>query len=472
MLFRNTSWWLYLAGVALIVLHCAVAWLSPGFFYGRPLADRPIVTFVVIEIVAGAVFIAAVWIGRSLSLSRGVFAWIVVVGVVLRGIMLPSTPILEDDFHRYLWDGAVLANGISPYTYSPAQALQSAHSTPDELRQLAEESGQVIDRVNHPRLRTIYPPVAQAIFALSYFLAPWSLLAWRLVLALFDAVTLILLVRILKDLNLPLILILIYWWNPVVIKEIFNSAHMDIIAVPFVLASVLLAGRHREIRAAGLMAVATAVKIWPIVLVPVLLSSLRRNAARCARCLGLFVLVTLALYLPVLLSRLDTASGFVAYGKEWEMNDALFMLILWGVEYVLQVFSWNTALGHPITRCVVFAILVTWIGWLNRHVPEHSTELWRRCMLIVAAVFLLSPTQFPWYYVWLVPFLVVSPHYSLLMLTVLLPLYYLRFAFKAHDAVDIFDTYVVWLEYLPVWALILREWVVARRSSASAGSLP
>ncbi|TVS21020.1 MAG: hypothetical protein EA424_01035 [Planctomycetaceae bacterium] len=37
------------------------------------------------------------------------FGWVIVVGLGMRALMMPSTPMLETDFYRYLWDGAVLA---------------------------------------------------------------------------------------------------------------------------------------------------------------------------------------------------------------------------------------------------------------------------------------------------------------------------------------------------------------------------
>jgi hypothetical protein len=43
-------------------------------------------------------------------------------------------------------------------------------------------------------------------------------------------------------------------------------------------------------------------------------------------------------------------------------------------------------------------------------------------------------------------------------LTVLLPLYYLRFYLDFRDSAPLFDYGVVWLEYLPVWLLLVREW--------------
>jgi hypothetical protein len=75
----------------------------------------------------------------------------------------------------------------------------------------------------------------------------------------------------------------------------------------------------------------------------------------------------------------------------------------------------------------------------------------------MSAFFLLSPTQFPWYYLWLVPFLALSPRASMLSLTATLPLYYLRFHFEYRGNVAPFDNGIVWLEFAPAFILLLWE---------------
>ena len=99
--------------------------------------------------------------------------------------MLFTAPILEDDYFRYLWDGAVTAKGINPYKYSPEQVMEGV-DVPEELVALADESGDIIHGINHPHLRTIYPPVAQAFFAISNLLGPWSLTTWKIILIVID----------------------------------------------------------------------------------------------------------------------------------------------------------------------------------------------------------------------------------------------------------------------------------------------
>jgi hypothetical protein len=159
-----------------------------------------------LEVGAGAVYLLAMrrWDGSFSSFQ--LLVWILVVGALIRALMLFSTPILEDDFYRYLWDGAVVARGFNPYKYAPQSILNGFDSSgpvPEVLRQLARDSGEIIRRINHPYLSTIYPPVAQAAFTLAHWLSPWSLTVWRLVLLGFDLATLGLLIAVLLTLKLP-----------------------------------------------------------------------------------------------------------------------------------------------------------------------------------------------------------------------------------------------------------------------------
>jgi alpha-1,6-mannosyltransferase len=452
-----------IVGLTLIGCHMALAWLSPEFHYGRPLSEEPVTTLVALLLTAGAIFLIAAWrVAFRRSTKETVLPWVICVGIFLRGIMFVSTPMLEYDYYRYLWDGAVLANGINPFLYSPKQAVDTTAPVASTLGRLAHESGDVLARVSFPELRTIYPPVAQAAFAAAYVLRPWSEFALRTILALFDAATLILLLIILRDLKLSLSLVVIYWWNPLVIREIFNTMHLDVIALPFALAAVVLALKGRQVEGAVALALAVAAKLWPLVLLPVILRPLFRAPRRLFISLGVFGLASAILFLPVFLSGIDDSSGFVAYGRYWEMNDAAYRLILSGVKYGLAMLSLDMSWGQATSRTLACLILAFWALWLTRSELVDPKQAWNSCLLIVAAVFLLSPTGFPWYYLWVVPFLAISPRPSLLLLNCFLPLYYLVYHYRGLGDQSIFDNLVVWAEYLPFvfvafWELLRSE---------------
>jgi hypothetical protein len=460
-------WWC--AGAVLIIFQAALTLLSARFGTDRLPVARPVLLLVCLEVLAGLTWLVAVWPPGKRGWSGRSLLYLVVVGLIPRALMLVSTPMLEDDFHRYLWDGAVVAHGHSPYAHAPAEFLAATGNgggPVSGLSVLARDGHAVLSRVNHPELRTIYPPLAQSAFALAYWLSPWSLVAWRVVLLFLDAVTMALLLLLLRRLGLPLLWSAVYWWNPLLIHETVNAAHMDVLALPFVLGGLLLALHARPIGAVVLVSLAAGVKVWPVILLPFLLRPLFGTPRRLVAAVMVAVGILSLMMWPTAQGIVGSASGFAAYAQRWEMNDALFMAGLYAIRTVLGWFG-QAAAAPFIARGVTVALLAGWIGWLAWRPLACAVDLPERMLLVVAGLFLLSPTQFPWYGLWMLPLLVLRPRLSLLLLTVLLPLYRLRFHFDARDQATLFDNGIVWIEYLPVWGCLL--WEAIRRQSWRGG---
>jgi alpha-1,6-mannosyltransferase len=454
--------WL-LAGSFLVMLHLALVLLSPHLGYGAPRPAGAILALVGIEVAAGAVYLALVWRLPDLGTGRQLLPWILLVGLFLRLVMLGSTPMLESHYYRHLWDGAVTAHGFNPYQYTP-EAVMTGTAVPEALSRLALESGPVITHISHPALPTISPLLSQAAFALAYWLDPWSVTALRLVFLAFDLATLGLLVLLLRALNLPLAALAIYWWNPLLVKEIINSCHMDILALPWVLGAVwfVLKAKGRTFTA---LAGGVGTQIWPLALLPLAARAFTARAQRLVLGLALLVLLLGLIFLPVYFGDLKALSSFWTYARGLEMNDSLFKLFHWGLGWLFQGLDLAQGAAADVTWILVGVLLAAWVIRLAYRPVVDGLDFARRSLLVLAALFFLSPVQFPWYYAWLLPFLVLQPRGSLLLLTALLPLYYLRYFFLARGQVHIFDYGIVWVEYLPVWVLLLREFWVSSRSS-------
>ncbi|HZE21126.1 MAG TPA: hypothetical protein VE082_03650, partial [Desulfobaccales bacterium] len=280
-------YWL-LAGSFLVILHLLLVHLSPYLGYGAPRPTGAILVLVGIEVVAGAVYLTLVWRMPEVEPGAHLLAWILLVGLVMRLIMLDSTPMLSGDYYRYLWDGAMVVNGFNPYQYTPA-AVISGTGVPEALRQLAFQSGLVIGHISHPTLPSISPPFSQVIFALAYWLDPFSVTTLRLVLLGFEVITLALLVLLLRSLNLPLAALAIYWWNPLLVKEIINSCHMDVLALPWLLGAAWFVLKAEPGRSFTALAGGVATEIWPLALLPLAARAFKGQAKRMVLGLGLLV---------------------------------------------------------------------------------------------------------------------------------------------------------------------------------------
>ncbi|MEM1385736.1 MAG: glycosyltransferase 87 family protein [Pseudomonadota bacterium] len=383
---------------------------------------------------------------------------LVVTGMAMRLVFFASDPILELDYLRYLWDGAAVAAGLNPYAVAPSEAVFGL-AGPDWDAFVAWSDG-IAERVTYGHLSTIYPPVAQLGFLAAHWIDPWGLAGLRLVFLLAELATLALIVALLDATGRPRAWLGVYWCCPLIVKEMTNAAHMDALLLPLLLMSVLAAMRAQTVLAAVFLALAGAVKVWPLVLGALVLSHARLPY----RIAGASVLVglTAILFLPVVLARVDGGSGFVAYAAGWERNAALFWVLDWGAGILVEAAGLTRVDHGRLARLAVAVIVCTValvLAWRmkSEQVPHHV-------LIVAATLFLLSPTGYPWYYAWLLPFLCIVPSRGLLLLGALLPLYYLRFWLVDLGLEAIFDRWVVWLEIGPV--LLLLGWDTIRRHAA------
>ena len=449
------------SGLALTGLFLILSFLSDFFSPETPLKERPVLLLVLILTLSGALYIFTVFRALNSFNAGTMLGFILFIGLALRLVMFFSTPMLEDDYFRYMWDGAVTANGINPYKYSPEQVIQN-RDVPEELSRLAGESGDVIHRINHPHIRSIYPPITQALFALSYLIKPWSLLPWRSVLLVFDIAALALILYSLNLMRLPLIYAMIYWWNPLFVKEIYNSGHLDVLVLPFAFGGVLLASRAKYPGSLMSLAAGIGIKLWPAFLIPLVLRPILSSPGRILRAVLVLIVFLVALFLPLYLSGPDQSSGLIAYGRSWENNDSIFRILIFISDFSLSILGFQTHHKYALARVIAASLTVLWIMYMSYGMPSGG-DFFKKSLFIVAFVFLISPTEFPWYYTWLLPFLALQPRFSLLTLTALLPLYYLRYYFEPRGGPDIFTNVIVWLEFAPVWVLLFLEWKRGRR---------
>ena len=454
-------WW-GLFGLLVAGFSAALALASRHFGYEYDVPEMPVASLAAGLVAAGAIYALLLppLVRDSLTNSNGptthrIMVCIVGAGLTARVLLLASEPILEDDYQRYLWDGAVVANGHSPYAISPKEALSAGDRDP--LGRLALQGGPVVERINHPDLRTIYPPVAQGAFALAYLLKPWSLLAWRSVILACDLITFALILALLRQCGRSLLWSALYWWNPIVVKELFNSAHMDAVVLPFVLAALLLAVKQRYLGAVLALGFAAGAKIWPALLLPLVIRPLWPEWQRLVPTVALFGLMAALWTTPILLHGFDANSGFAAYLASWQTNSAHFPALESGASAALELAGLVHIEPGAIAR-IAIAILLGGLALAISLSPlEGSADLVYRASVVVAALVLLSPAQYPWYYVWFAPFLAFKPWYGFLVLAATIPLYYSFFHFSAQGQSEVFEETVVWIIWVPVWAALALE---------------
>src|SRR5687768_5718585 len=118
--------------------------------------------YVLIAIPLFAIYAAACYLvlrwGRNLPV-RSTLVLIGLVAILSRAILVPAAPTLSNDIYRYVWDGRVMAAGMSPYAYPPGAS---------EVASLHENDDAIWPYINRKAAITIYPPGTELFFAALY----------------------------------------------------------------------------------------------------------------------------------------------------------------------------------------------------------------------------------------------------------------------------------------------------------------
>lgn len=467
--YATTGW--AVLGLLVVVFAMALTLLSRRFGYDTDVVDMPVPALVALLVAAGAVFglTLPVLIRATRAMDprtvRLVTVGICVAGVAARLVLFASEPMLEDDYQRYLWDGAVTAAGADPYAVAPYDARTLPPGTTQ--RRVADEAGALVRRINHPELTTLYPPVAQAAFALANLISPFSLTAWRALVLACDVATLALILALLREAGRSPLWSALYWWNPLVLKELANSAHMEAVVMPLVLLALWLAARRRPLGAGFSLVLAAGAKIWPALLLPLVLRPLAGQPARLGLAVGLCSVGLALLLAPVLHSGLDANSGLSAYAADWHTGSALFPALESAAALLLEPLGLAASAGTA-TRALIASALAGLALTLAVRPIAGTDDLLGRASLLVGALVLLSPAQFPWYAAWFAPFLAFRPWTGFLILTATAPLYYMSFYLSASGEPELFRRIVVWLIWVPVWAALVIDFVQHRTRTTTA----
>ena len=318
--------------------------------------------------------------------NRWTLPILLLIAFTARLVAAAQPPFLSTDIYRYVWDGKVQLSGINPFRYIPADPHLSF------LR-----DGQIYPHINRREYaHTIYPPGAQFIFLLVARLHA-SVVCMKLALVAFEGATCWVLVHCLRLLGQRRERVLLYAWHPVCIWEIASSGHVDAAALTCISLAIFFCLRDRPLGASGWVAVAALVKLYPAALLPALVQR---------RVLGpllVFAGVLLAGYAPYLTVGRGVLGFLPEYAKEEGIETGTrYFPLAW----LDRTFHLAVAPNWYVAGCAVVLAAVAW--WAFRRGATAANCISSGLLLATALNLCFSP-HYPWYFLWLLPFLALWP---------------------------------------------------------------
>lgn len=387
--------------------HAGMIVLAPALVEQDRPGAPPIMAFVGLALLGGAAWFAAIGPLERLPPGRAALGVIFILGAAMRLGWLATPLVLDTDALRYLWDGGLAAHGIWPWAAPPAAGLPPG---------LGEAGSALHGILPFAELRTIYPGTAQLAFLLAHWVAPWDLLGLRLVMLAAELATLGLLAAMLRRSGQPVMRVAVWWLCPLLPLVLTNAAHVDALLPPLLLGVLLAALNGRGWLAGALLGLAAGVKVWPLLLAP-LIGRWLPPGARIAAATA-FVTVAAFMLVPLAATLAAPDAGLSAYASAWVNNNA-------PLSWVVALLGWEAGqVVRPLLGLAAGAVALA----VALRPPGAPAGLVGAVLIVSATTFYLSPAQFPWYAVWFLPFATLLGCRALLLPAVLLPLYYLFFA--------------------------------------------
>jgi hypothetical protein len=373
--------------------------------------------------------------------------------IIIRCIFLFSTPQLSDDYHRFIWDGNVLVQGYNPYEFVPLDIPRDMEVDDYDFILISEMNSKVY--------YSVYPPLLQVIFASTTYASgdniAVNVMLLKLFILLFEAISLLLIYRLLVYLRLPPNKWLLYAFNPLIVIELVGNLHFEGIMITGLLATFYLLMQDRFKLAVIPFVIAVGVKLLPLIILPLLWVKLGWRKG--------FVFVTLVgigtilLFVPFINTEIinNFSTSLNLYFQAFEFNASIYYLFRW------IGFQWS---GYNMIDTIgVINALIT-LGFIL-FVSFRKQTNWEQTFLQVVLIFgiylTLASIVHPWYITTLLAFTIFTKYRFALVWSGVIYLSYYTYKDETYTE----NMWLVLVEYAVVIGYLIYEVWLNKKSAPS-----
>lgn len=378
------------------------------------------------------------------------FKSLIYVAIIARFALLISTPLLSDDYFRFIWDGQLIINKINPYLYTPGELINNT-TIQFPLKGYLLDNLNALQQSNY----TCYTPLNQILFFLAALISPNNVLGqiviMRLIIILAEIGTIYFGLKLLTHYSLDRKNIILYALNPLVIIELTGNLHFEGLMLFLMMAS-LYYYTQKKIALSGLFAsLSVAFKLITVITVPAVLFRLKfKDWAKYAvsGTLAGGVLLAPLFILPGSRGFVDSVMLFV---RTFEFNASGYYLLR-SLGYAYKGYNLIQVIGPLLTALSLSTIII--YSFVKRN--KGGLSLYSSIVLAYTLFYLLSTTVHPWYITPLIAFSVFSSFWFPVIWSLLIFLSYAAYSnpeFKENGI-------LLLIEYVVLFIFILREsWI-------------
>ena len=371
----------------------------------------------------------------------------ITLGIIFRLLLLFSLPNLSDDFYRFVWDGHLLNTGTNPFSYTPADYLQT-HPSSAFL-------DSIYPHLNSKHYYSIYPTICQGLYSIAACIGQNNLYISVIILKIFlfasEIGTIYFARKIIHFLHLPEKNILLYALNPLIIVEFTGNLHFEGLMLFFLTASFYFLLRNKDWLSIFFFICATGTKLWPLMLLPFLLKYIgfRRTVRYC-----FFAMAgSTVLLLPMIFDMRHVEDSVGLYFKTFEYNASIYYFLKWLINPDLH---YPAFLHMQRILPILSTGIILLIAFFYKKQQFFSAILF--CFLIY---FIFSTTIHPWYISPLILLCLFTNYRFPVIWSFLIYLTYITYESPAYQQNYFFITF----EYALVFSLMMYEIVRNRKLS-------
>ena len=408
---------------------------------------------------------------KIIQINQDRFWLLAGIGIIFRLLFIAVLPNLSQDFYRFIWDGRLITQGISPYLFTPENYIEDTSNSFVTIVNQAQELYNGMGSLNRSHFSN-YPAINQLCFAIASVFAGKSILGSvvvvRIILILADIGILCIGNKLLVKLHLNPNQIFWYFLNPFIVIELTGNLHFEGVMLFFLIASLYLLHQKKWLGSAGLLGISVSVKLIPLLFLPLYYrwfsTDLNKGFFKLAGFYFIVLGTVIFTFTPFLSAQFisNFSKTIFLWFQNFEFNASIYYIIRW---MGFKIVGWNmiTIIGKILPLFVILFILLFTFLRKNKSTQQLITSM----LFGVSIYFLFSTTIHPWYIATPLLLSVFTKYKFPVIWSLVVILSYTAYGVDGFSE----NLYLVALEYLTVIGFFIWELIQLRKETVFSSKL-